>query len=83
MDANSVSNGNQSAARFSYNTSGTISAIGVGAVCGGVYGALVGAGFSAGQGAYDGLVWFGEELSKGASQFNNAWRNGWLPGMKY
>jgi RHS repeat-associated protein len=82
MDANSVSKGTMSVHRFSYNTLGAGAAIGVGAAYGGPYGALVGAGFTAGQMAYDGVVWFGDQVSQAAAQFNNAWRNGWYPGKR-
>lgn len=82
IDANSVRQGTMSGYRFSYNSTGAVASIVVGSMYGGPYGAIVGGIFTGGQMAYDGLIWYGGEVATGASQFNNAWRSGWRPGMK-
>lgn len=82
VDMNSVSKGTLSVPRFSYNTVGALGSIGVGFSSGGPYGALVGSGFAAGQMAYDGIIVIGENVARSIAQFNNAWRNGWVPGMR-
>lgn len=81
IDANSVSNGTLSVPRLSYNTTGVLGSIVVGATVGSLPGAVVGLGFTAGQMAYDGIMWFGDQLSQALNQAENALNSGtWIPG---
>ena len=88
MDYNAMQAGEISPGRFSYRLGGTVSSIAgaalIGAEFGGPYGALggtaIGLIFVGGEMAYDGLVWFGDQLSQGMVQTENALKNGWYPG---
>lgn len=69
--------------RFAYRTVGDLAAIGVGAYVGaqvgGPYGALAGAAvggiFYIGENSYDGLQWYGKELSIGSVNFESSFSN--------
>ena len=47
---------------------------------GAVGGTVIGVLFWTGEKSYDGLVWFGNQLSQGMVQTENALKNGWYPG---
>jgi hypothetical protein len=88
VDYNSMQSGEISPARFSYRLGGTAaSIIGaglIGAELGGPYGALggtaIGLIFVGGEMAYDGVVWFGNQLSQGMVRTENALKSGWYTG---
>ena len=73
-----------------FRTTGTFSSLYIAATVGTAYGGpygfaagtLVGGTFTAGEMAWDGVVWFGDQVSQAAGQFNNAWRSGWVPGKR-
>ena len=74
--------------RAMFRITGTLSSILIGAKVGSASGTPLGVAAGAGVGgvftafelSWDGIVWFGNELSRAAVQFNNGWRSGWLPG---
>lgn len=79
-DYNDYSNGEISGARFSYHLGTTGAGIGAGAIWGGPAGLGVGAAMFIAEKSYDGLMWFGGELSKGATNFSNQISNRGISG---
>jgi hypothetical protein len=63
--------------RFRYHFGSTGASYAAGAIYGGVPGIIAGSSFYAGEKAYDGVIWYGNELSKGAVNFTNAINRGW------
>jgi S1-C subfamily serine protease len=88
MDYQSMQAGEIGPGRFTFRLGGTASSIAggtlIGAEIGGPYGALAGAAISGvswgAEKSYDGLKWFGNQLSNGMIQTENALKNGWSPG---
>jgi hypothetical protein len=88
LDYRSMQAGEIGPARFTFRLGATAASIAgstlIGAEVGGPYGALTGAAISgaswAGEISYDGLKWFGREVSRGMIETENALKNGWYPG---
>uniref|UniRef100_UPI00262643C6 hypothetical protein n=1 Tax=Hydrotalea sp. TaxID=2881279 RepID=UPI00262643C6 len=88
LDYNAMQNGQISGGLFTYRTTGTLSSIGSGALIGSAYGgpwgaaggALIGAGFVAGEYIYNGAKYIWNETLWQISNFENAIKSGRYPG---
>ena len=88
LDYSAMQNGEISGARFAYRTTGTVSSIGGGAAIGWAFGgpygaaggAIIGAGFVAGEFVYDGVRNAWNLTINQISNFENALKSGWYPG---